>query len=91
MKTKTHLRWKREPAETGLRAIGACPRGWVLHDGTTEYASVNPKGGGWQSKQNGWYWVAHEQVPYKNTCHEPVETPEQAKTDALAYVKAHLS
>lgn len=89
MKSKNYLRWKRQPAITGLASIGACEQGWDLHDGVTEYATVSPKGGGWRSPQNGWFWVAYGELPYKNTCSKPVETPEQAKADAMAYVKAH--
>ena len=32
------LRWKKNPHETGLRAIGAGPRGSKLHDGAQTYA-----------------------------------------------------
>ena len=85
------LRWKRRPKETGLRAIGAPPPGWVLHDGVDEYASVNPKGGGWQSRQNGWFWVAFGEVPYINTYQSPRADANEAKAEALDYVKTHLA
>lgn len=90
---RTHLRWKRHPRKTGLRSIGAAPRGWDLHDGANDYATVFPNGGDWIRKQNGWYWVAlgREGVPYKNTRYAPVATPEEAKAAAMAYVKAHLA
>lgn len=90
--SKGRLRWKRHPPETGLRAVGAAPRGWDLHDGVEVYASVYPKGGGWQSKQNGWYWVAAaNQVPWRNTSGTPVADPDKAKAEATAYVKAALA
>jgi hypothetical protein len=92
MANKVRLRWKLEPAETGLRAVGAAPRGYVYHDGQTEYARIHPNGGGWRRRQNGWYWVVPEQygIPYANTCHEPVATAEQAKADCEAYCKAEI-
>lgn len=85
------LRWKRNPRETGLMAVGAGPRGWTLHDGETSFATVNALGGDWSRKFQGWYWAASGKVPYQNTCGTPVPTPEEAKDAALAYVKAHLS
>lgn len=92
MTAKRHLRWKRRPAETGLAAVGAPPRGWGLHDGENEYAAVYPNGGGWQRKQKGWYWCASGNgIDHRNTCDRPVETPEQAKAEAMAYVKAQLA
>lgn len=86
------IRWKKEPAETGLARIGAPPRAYVLHDGETEYAYVLPNVGGWRTKQNGWYWVVptHESMPYKNTCQTPCETVEDAKTQAKDYVMGYL-
>lgn len=91
MTARRHLRWKRDPAETGLRSIGARPRGWTLHDGETDYARVAPNGGGWQSKQKGWFWVAFaDGVPHFNTCQSPQHSPDDAKADALAYVREHL-
>ena len=87
---KKRLRWKLDPQETGLRSIGAGPRGSTYHDGETEYASVAPVGGGWSGPVIGWYWIAYEGVPYENTCNEPVDTQEEAKKQAQEYVKKHL-
>lgn len=86
------LRWKRQAAETGLRAVGARPRGYDYHNGTDEFATIYPNGGGWQRPQNGWYWVAFgDGIPHKNTCNDPpYESVEQAKKEASEYVKAHL-
>lgn len=89
--TRGRLRWKRHERETGLRAVGARPRGWDLHDGIDKYAAIYPNGGGWQCEQNGWYWASFGLVPRVNTCHEPVQTPEEAKAAAMAYVKSHLA
>jgi hypothetical protein len=88
------LRWKKEPRETGLRAVGANPnRASRLHDGTNEYASVYPSGGAWNTGPlRGWYWVAFGGVPYNNTCNLPLYATEaEAKAAAMAYVKEHLA
>jgi hypothetical protein len=92
MKRK-HLRWKREPRETGLRAIGAAPPGWRLHDGETEFASVSPLGGAWHNGDvRGWYWVAYEGdgIEWRNTHATPCSTPEEAKAQAKAYIEECL-
>jgi hypothetical protein len=80
------LRWKLQPRETGLRAVGARPRGSVLHDGEKRFAVVSPTDG-------GWYWVAgwSSGIPHKNTWATPVDTVEEAKAQAMAYVKEHLA
>lgn len=85
------LRWKQEPAETGLRHITAGPRGSYLHDGKTKYAAVSAhsrRGG-----QQGWYWVAGwaSGVPhYNSACDSTVLTESDAKDAAMAYVKQYL-
>ena len=81
------LRWKLDPRETGLRSVGAGPRGSTLHDGEKRYATVSPIRGG------GWYWVAgwSSGVPHMNTSHSPVDTADEAKAQAMAYVKEHLA
>lgn len=87
------MRWKRDPRETGLAAVGASPRGWTYHDGVEEYAYVSPIGGGWRGPVSGWYWAAasyDERVAYKNTYNSPVATPDKAKRDAQEYVKKCL-
>lgn len=49
---KGKLRWKRNPAPTGLMRVGYGPRGYTLHDGVTEFAHVS------YSKYNQyWYWT----------------------------------
>lgn len=81
------LRWKKNPAPTGLMAVGSGPRGSKLHDGEKKYASVCA------DRQERWYWVAgwDSDVPYMNTCDSSVATEDEAKSQALAYVKKHLS
>jgi hypothetical protein len=90
---KPRLRWKRNPRETGLRAVGAGPRGWTLHDGQEEFACVNALGGDWSRPFSGWYWVAYSRpgIALRNTCDSPIHDPEEAKAEAMAYVKAGLA
>jgi len=86
------MRWKREKAETGLSAVCASPRGYKYHDGEKIYATVSPL---MNSKRScvGWYWVAgwDSNVPTKNACGSPCATPEDAKAQAVKYVKHHLA
>lgn len=84
------LRWKRE--SKGQYAAFGRPPGFKLHDGEKTYAMVSPLGGDWRRPLIGWYWVAgwDSDVPYKNTCDHPVETPECAKEQAEAYVRQYL-
>jgi hypothetical protein len=86
------LRWKKQPQETGLRRIGAQPRGYDYHDGEIKYAVVSPLGGGWRQPLIGWYWIAGwgSCIPCKNTCNTPVATPEEAKKQAQKYVQKWL-
>ena len=88
----TRLRWKKNARETGLRAVGAGPRGSVLHDGNTEYARVSPLGGGWSRPLIGWYFVALKDAvgEYANTCESPAQDEHEAKAQAMAFVKARL-
>lgn len=87
---KPKLRWKLQPREKGLRAVGAAPRGYQYHDGNEIYATVSPNGGGWQRKQDGWYWYSRVSGESVNTCRTPVATIEEAKAQAQAHVKEYL-
>lgn len=89
------LRWKKEPRETGLAAVGrnsSC-RPSTLHENGEEYATVyNHAYHVLQGNDDSWYWVAaHSLIPYRNTCNEPRLTQEEAKTQAKAYVLQHLN
>jgi hypothetical protein len=91
------LRWKKEKAETGLRAVGAGPRGYVYHDGETEFASVSAIGGDWRSPDiKGWYWCCGSNerfgIEWRNTASGiPYLTPDDAKRDAAAYINFCMS
>lgn len=84
---KINLRWTLKPAKTGLSAIGAGPRGSILHDGQKTYAHACSNRSGTE-----WYWVAgwDSDVPYMNTCNDPVASADEAKTQAMAYVKQFI-
>jgi hypothetical protein len=85
------LRWKKEPAETGLRSVCAGPRSSKLWDGETEFASVYAHSTRHTGK-TGWYWVASGGgIPYNNTCGFTGESEQDAKAEAMAYVKKHLA
>ncbi|MCY1195544.1 hypothetical protein D9M72_68690 [compost metagenome] len=82
------MRWRKQPRETGLRAVLATgERSSYLRDQNgVRYACVSPLRGG------GWYWVAgwDSSVPGINTSSAPVETEAQAKASAMRYVRQHL-
>lgn len=83
------LRWKLDPKMTGLARVIAGPRGSTLRDENGKrYAVVESLG----RSHDGWYWVAgwESEVPYKNTCDAPCSTVEEAKAQALDFVKSHL-
>lgn len=92
--TTPRLRFRLCPEETGLRAIGAGPRGWDLMYGDQRIGCVSALGGGWRGPVTGWYWVASEAaigVPHRNTCNTPSATPEEAKAACTAYVRECLN
>lgn len=78
-------RWRKQPRETGLRSIGAAPRGYELRMGDDVILYVAPSGGNWALPLEGWYWVGMGQ----NTCRNLKATAEEAKAEADAYFKTH--
>lgn len=89
----SRLRWKKNPPETGLRAVGAGPRGSKLHDGVKEYAHLYPDGGNWRKPLAGWYWVCAADAvgEYMNTCNDPAPDEKTAKAQAMAWVQEKLA
>lgn len=86
------LRWKLKPAATGLAAVCAGPRSSDLHDGMERFATVQALGR--HAGRPGWFWYARNEsrgVPLENTSHRPCNTVEEAKAEAMAYVKEHLA
>ena len=86
------LRWKKDPRETGLRAVGSGERGSTLTDGNIRYATVSAMRNGF-GPTIGWYWVAgwESAVPYFNSCGSPAASEHEAKKAALSYVKEKLA
>lgn len=84
------LRWKMDAKATGLMVVCAAPRGCMLHDGKVKYAQVSPLLERYQV--TGWYWVAGwgSGVPHKNTCASPSDSIDEAKKQALEYVRNNL-
>jgi len=85
------MRWKKDPAPTGLARVTAGPRGSeLLIDGKTRVATVTAVG---CRSGNGWFWVAgwgHPDIPHRNTCSTPDATEAEAKAAALSYVRGCL-
>lgn len=85
------LRWKLHPKEKGLRAIMGGPRGSTLHDGVENFATVQAIE---RHCNDGWFWYARNDkygVPLTNTWNTPAATVDEAKAQAMAYVKQHLA
>ena len=84
--TKIKLRWKLKPALSGLMRVGAKPRGSVLYDGEKVYAHLD-----WL-RSGGWYWTAgwDSDIPKFNSCETPLDSSDDAKAQAMAYVKKHI-
>lgn len=80
--------------ETGLRSIGAGPRGWDIRVDGKHVGSVSALGGGMHGPVRGWYFAANEPklgIPYRNTCGEIGVPVEDVKKAAVAYVKQCLA
>lgn len=86
MPKKKSLRWKKDPHETGLAAIGAGPRSSRLQIGEIG-ASVNAFYNRTKGRYESWYWVANAPGRYCNTYNAPCKTEEEAKAQAMQYVK----
>jgi len=86
------LRWKKNPKPTGLARIGAGPRGSVLSDGDKKYASIEALTKQWGVDALGWFWTVPTAVfgEYVNTYKTPCDTEEEAKRQAMEYVKEKL-
>ena len=86
------LRWKKRKAETGLRAIGAGPRGSDYTDGVENYASVHAHSFRHTGKR-GWYWVSRAGGLFVNACNIEGLSEDQAKAQAQAqaHVKAAIA
>jgi hypothetical protein len=87
------LRWRKEPKETGLRAVGAGPyrsSSLWLDDESDYLATVSPDGGDWRKPFRGWYWVActnqEKGIKLFNSYPRVYETEKEAKDAAKKYV-----
>jgi len=85
------IRWKKNPAPTGLARVCSGPPGSTLRiDGRIRVATVRTFSG---PRGSGWYWVAgwgHPSIPSVNTCNEPLNSEAEAKHAAETYVRRHL-
>lgn len=91
------LRWRKNPKETGLAAVGAGPRGSSLYlDDETDYlASTNASGGDWTKKFEGWYWSVpsnkEKGIERYNSYPALLETEKEAKDAAKKYVQKAIT
>jgi hypothetical protein len=91
------LRWRKNPKETGLRAVGAGPRGSHLYlDDEDDYlASIAAFGGSWRGKFEGWYWSVpsnkEKGIEYFNSYPQLYETEKEAKDAAKKYVQEAIT
>ena len=93
LKVKVRMTWRKQPYQTGLRAIGEGPRGAILRADGDDVGRVYPHGGGHRGAVTGWYWVARDDrrgVPLMNTHGESMPTIDEAKAACAAYVRACL-
>lgn len=81
------MRWKKDAPERGLRAVAAWPRSHWLRDEAKRVACVSPL----DRYGSQWFWVAgwDSAVPHWNNCANPASTIDEAKAEAMAYVKSH--
>lgn len=86
------MRWKKDPAATGLARVRAGPRGSTLRiDADVRVATVQAVT---KERELGWFWVAgwgHPDVPHHNSCNTPVASEKEAKDKAMEYVKKWLA
>lgn len=84
------LRWKKDPAPTGLARVGSGPRSSKLLDGKEELASVSASYGPTSRfKVIGWYWWSRVSGEILNTCRTPAPDEATAKAQAMAHVREH--
>jgi|JI10StandDraft_1071094.scaffolds.fasta_scaffold152212_2 hypothetical protein len=86
---KAIYRWKKHEKETGLRAVGAGPRGSDYQFHGDSIATVCPHGGDWRKRLSGWYFVVSTGAVYKNTCNELSATESEAKAAAVEFMRAN--
>ncbi len=80
------IRWKKNPCETGMRAVGSGPRGHKGRVGDEEIASVYPSGGDWHGPLKGWYFVIRTEGALYNSCNAPLYSSDD---EAKAACQAH--
>ena len=73
---RVRLSWRRQPNESGLRAVCQLERGCDLWRGQESIAHVRPTKG-------GWYWYGLGQ----NTDHSPARSMDAAKDEVFIFMK----
>lgn len=77
------LRWKKQPRETGLRAVCQGQRGYILSENGKVYAHIQARD---RWKNDLWFWYGMG----VNTSHRP-DTLENCKAEAIKFIKDKLS
>ncbi len=89
---KRKIRWKKNPPPTGLAAVCSGPVSHKLHDGEQEFATVRAMRS--RHTVTGWMWSCPTNkdlgIPWHNTADSPKPTIEEAKAEAVAFIKSHL-
>lgn len=87
-------RWRKDKRPTGLAGVGFTGQlGSTLNDGDVQLASVNYSEGKF-GNSIGWFWSCPANdslgIKHRNTAHEKVDTEDEAKKQAKAYIDACL-
>lgn len=82
------ITFKQNPRETGLRSVGAGPRGYRINLDGKDVGSVGALGGGaFNGPMRGWFYVVSgDDFTYRNTCGEIGRSLDEAKAAAKAYI-----
>ena len=72
-------RWRKQPNETGLARICQSARGFELRENGETIAHV-------AQTKGGWYWYGYG----NNTCSKPVATADEAKAEAVLWIKENV-
>ena len=76
-------RWRKQPNEIGLSRVFQSPRGYDLTENGETLIVVRPIQVGWGHDYDGWWWYSYG----LNTRRTPFKTKDEAKQDAIKWMK----
>lgn len=87
------ITFKKNPQETGLRSVGAGPRGYRINLDGKDVGSVSALGGSaFNGPMRGWFYVVSgDGFAYRNTCNEVGRSLDEAKAAAKACIIAQVA